>query len=97
MLRSFNPMHAAFTYNVVTVTDGTALIDAGVEGQRVGLGDAPAGQVARVEVQHDAVTLTAWAIEDQPLRMAGGTDDHGVPGWEPVGNVGGGVGGEVGF
>lgn len=48
MIRSFDPMYAAIAYNIVTATDGTALIDAGVQGERIAVDDAPAWRVLRV-------------------------------------------------
>lgn len=97
MIRSFDPAHVPVAYNVVTMPDGAALVDAGLQGERGGGADAPAGCVAGVEVQHHPVSAPARAVEHQPFGVAVGADDDPVSGGEPVGDVGGGAGGEVGF
>lgn len=57
----------------------------------------PPRAVSGVEVQHGTVTASAWTIEDQPLGVVRGSDDHGVPGGQLFGDVRGGGGGEIGF
>lgn len=90
-------MHAAFSYNVVTVTDAAVLVDTGSQGQRVVAGDLPAGSVVPIEVQHDAVPAPTWTVEDQPFGVAACPDHDGVTGGQPLGNVGGGRRCQVSF
>lgn len=88
MIRSFDPAHAAVAYNVVAVPGLAPFVHAGDERQRHAGGDTPARTVLRVEVDQDAVTASAGAVEHQPLVPGARADDDGVPASDLVRDVG---------
>jgi hypothetical protein len=87
VIRPFDPVHAAVAYNVVAVSDGADLVDAWLEVHEIGALYAPARSVVVVEVEHDAVTSPAWAVEHQPLLVVGGADADCMAWSKGLGNV----------